>query len=76
MSVVLGRLGELSLDRAHFVTVFFWEGFGSGHRMRRYFDSIPEGQRGNGLALADSLGLHRDDPFCVGWGYGWAFGKG
>jgi hypothetical protein len=75
LSVVLDRLREQDLDRAHIITAFFWAGLGSGSRLRTYFDCIPEAERGTALALVEMFGLQRDDPFCVGFEYGWRFGK-
>jgi hypothetical protein len=71
MSVVLDNLHDHGLNRAHVITAFFWAGVGSGHRLRQYYESVDERQRGDVNAMRSTLGLQRNDPFCVGWGFGW-----
>jgi hypothetical protein len=72
LSVVMDRLDVEGLSRAHVITTFFLSGIGAGHRMRLYNDRLPDAaKRSSAKALVDSLGLRRDDPFCLGWCYGW-----
>lgn len=73
LAVAIDRLDGAGLTRAHVITMFFWCGFGAGHRMRLYNDSLPDAAKRmtTAKALVDSLGLRRDDPFCLGWCYGW-----
>lgn len=80
MAVAIDRLSEQDLTRAQVITTFFFCGIGSGHRMRLYYGAMPDvaKARETAQALFDSLDLHRDDPFCGGWRYGWELelGKG
>lgn len=72
MAVVLDNMAKQNLGRAHIITAFFWAGVGSGHRLRRAFDATGR----PGKALFENSAREREDPFCVGFCFGWLFEEG